>query len=36
MAARPFFRPAIDATKMARDYAVIEAIDKKLAEAKLG
>ncbi|WP_350029660.1 HK97-gp10 family putative phage morphogenesis protein [Caballeronia sp. ATUFL_M2_KS44] len=36
MAAQPFFRPAIAATKMAQDYAVIEALDKKVAEAKLG
>lgn len=35
-AAQPFFRPAIDATKIAQDYAVIEALDKKMAEAKLG
>jgi HK97 gp10 family phage protein len=36
MAAQPFFRPAIDATKMAQDYAVIEALNQKIAEAKLG
>ncbi|WP_254228342.1 HK97-gp10 family putative phage morphogenesis protein [Burkholderia gladioli] len=36
MAARPFFRAAIDATKNAQDYAVIEELDKAIAEAKLG
>jgi HK97 gp10 family phage protein len=36
MAARPFFRPAIDATKMAQDYAVRQEFDKALAEAKIG
>jgi HK97 gp10 family phage protein len=36
MAAQPFFRPAIEATKMRQDYAIIEALDKKILEAKLG
>ncbi|WP_244129230.1 HK97-gp10 family putative phage morphogenesis protein [Burkholderia gladioli] len=36
MAARPFFRAAIDATKNAQDYAVIEELDKAIAEAKIG
>ncbi|WP_244112102.1 HK97-gp10 family putative phage morphogenesis protein [Burkholderia gladioli] len=36
MAAQPFFRPSIDATKNAQDYAVIEELDKAIAEAKLG
>ncbi|WP_454826034.1 HK97-gp10 family putative phage morphogenesis protein [Paraburkholderia xenovorans] len=35
-AAQPFFRPAIDATKMAQDYAVIQEFDKAITEAKLG
>lgn len=36
MAAQPFFRPSIDATKLAQDYAVIQEFDKAIAEAKIG
>ncbi|MFP3798708.1 HK97-gp10 family putative phage morphogenesis protein [Paraburkholderia bannensis] len=36
MAAQPFFRPSIDATRLAQYYAVAQELDKAIAEAKIG